>query len=234
MGNIVDGGLDLRELKFLPSAHKEFPALLLQPGDLLFNRTNSAELVGKAAIYHGSPTPCSFASYLICVRRLDDVESGWICHTINSLHGRLWIASVVTQQVGQANVNGTKLKAFAVPLPPLAEQRALLSLMDELFSKCEVTQASVGIELRRLSRLRQSILKWAFEGKLVDQDPADEPAEKLLDRIRSERAIAAPTKKSRGRAAKAATGANASSRSCGAIAKSSATTGSAIRTTWSN
>ena len=65
MGNIVNGGLDLTKLKFLSSAHEEFPDLLLQPGDLLFNRTNSAELVGKTAIYHGAPAPCSFASYLI-------------------------------------------------------------------------------------------------------------------------------------------------------------------------
>jgi hypothetical protein len=204
MGNIVDGGFDLTELKFLPSAHEEFPDLLLQPGDLLFNRTNSAELVGKTAIYHGAPTPCSFASYLICVRVLDNVESGWMCHAINSLYGRLWIASVVTQQVGQANVNGTKLKAFVVPLPPLVEQQRLLSLMDELFSKCEASRASVVIELRRVSRLRQSILKWAFDGKLVDQDPSDEPAERVLARIRAERAVA-PTKKSRGRTTKVAT-----------------------------
>ena len=53
-------------------------------------------------------------------------------------------------------------------------------------------------------RLRQAVLKWAFEGKLVDQDPTDEPAEKLLARIRAERAAAAPTKKSRGRTAKGA------------------------------
>jgi type I restriction enzyme, S subunit len=204
MGNIVDGCLNLTELKFLSADHEEFPALLLKPGDLLFNRTNSAELVGKTAIYNGAPAPCSFASYLICVRALDEVESAWICHAINSLYGRLWIASVVTQQVGQANVNGTKLKAFAVPLPPLVEQQRLLSLMDELFSTCEASQTSVGIELRRVSRLRQAVLKWAFEGKLVDQEPTDEPAEKLLAPIRAERATGSAVRKPIGRRARGA------------------------------
>jgi type I restriction enzyme S subunit len=58
MGNIVDGFLDLTELKYLPASHDEFPDLLLQPGDVLFNRTNSAELVGKTAVFHGQREPC--------------------------------------------------------------------------------------------------------------------------------------------------------------------------------
>ena len=65
MGNIKDGSLVLDSFKYLPTDHEEFPALLLQDGDLLFNRTNSAELVGKSAVYRGNPSPCSCASYLI-------------------------------------------------------------------------------------------------------------------------------------------------------------------------
>src|SRR5690242_3524471 len=56
MGNIrQDGSLDVKDLKFLPAKHDEFPALLLEPGDILFNRTNSAELVGKTGVYKGVP-----------------------------------------------------------------------------------------------------------------------------------------------------------------------------------
>jgi len=204
MGNIVDGTLDLTDLKFLPRNHREFPDLLLRPGDMLFNRTNSAELVGKSAVYTGTPEPCSFASYLICVRAIEPIESQWIAHTINSPYGRFWVSSVVSQQVGQANVNGTKLKAFAVPLPPIAEQRRMLSVIDVLLSNAEHTAYSVAKERIRLARLRQAILKWAFEGKVVDQDPTDEPAQKLVDRIRAARAVSAPTEKTRGRRAKAA------------------------------
>src|SRR5437762_3297227 len=68
MGNIQDGRLDLTDLKYLPAGHDEFPKLLLQAGDLLFNRTNSAELVGKSAVYSGVPSPCSYASYLVALR----------------------------------------------------------------------------------------------------------------------------------------------------------------------
>jgi type I restriction enzyme, S subunit len=106
MGNIQDGKLDLSSLKFLPEDHDEFPDLLLDIGDVLFNRTNSAELVGKSAVYLGQPEKASFASYLIRVRcsgLLPELLSGYI----NSAYGREWVASVVSQQVGQANVNGT-------------------------------------------------------------------------------------------------------------------------------
>lgn len=199
MGNIVDGQLDLADLKYLPATHDEFPALLLRDGDLLFNRTNSAELVGKTAVYRCQPPIASFASYLICVRLLN--LPTWISHVINSPYGRFWVSDVAVQQVGQANVNGTKLKALAIPLPPHAEQERLLGHIDELITNAEASSRITTRELLRIGRLRQSILKWAFEGKLVDQDPSDEPAEELLARIRAERA-AAPMTKTRGRKAK--------------------------------
>jgi type I restriction enzyme S subunit len=85
MGNITaDGGLDLNDLKYLPSDHSEFPELFLQVGDLLFNRTNSPELVGKSAVYHGAPLPCSFASYLIRVRTLDGCVPDYVAYSLNS------------------------------------------------------------------------------------------------------------------------------------------------------
>jgi type I restriction enzyme, S subunit len=121
MGNIQNGQLVADSLKFLPMEHEEFPELLLKPGDLLFNRTNSFELVGKTAVYSGTPERCSFASYLIRVRFLGEILPEFVGYVINSVYGREWISSVVSQQVVQANVNGTKLKAFSVPLSSLEE-----------------------------------------------------------------------------------------------------------------
>jgi len=175
MGNIVDGLLDLSVLKYLPEEHDEFPALLLEPGDLLFNRTNSAELVGKSAVYSGSPSPCSFASYLIRVRAAEGCRSEFVAAFINSTAGRRWIASVVTQQVGQANVNGSKLRACAVPLPPASEQARIVESLDFAASSTQQLVGDLTAMRLRCGRLRQSILKWAFEGRLVDQDANDAP-----------------------------------------------------------
>ena len=187
MGNIVEGKIVRDNLKYLPKEHDEFPELLLNNGDLLFNRTNSRELVGKTSVYTGNPNPCSFASYLIRVRFNPRIDSLIVAHYINSVYGKNWILSVVSQQAGQANVNGTKLKLLSVPIPPEKEQRVLVEEVERRFSVADEVEKTVTTELKRAEQLRQSILRKAFSGKLVLQDPNDEPASALLERIRAEK-----------------------------------------------
>ena len=187
MGNIVDGKIVLNNLKYLPKEHNEFPELLLNKGDLLFNRTNSRELVGKTAVYTGIPNPCSFASYLIRVRFHPRIDSMIVAYYINSVYGKDWILSVVSQQAGQANVNGTKLKLLAVPMPPEKEQQILVEEVERHLSVAGEVEKTITAELKRAEQLRQSILKKAFSGKLVPQDPNDEPASVLLERIKAEK-----------------------------------------------
>jgi type I restriction enzyme S subunit len=167
MGNIQEGRFDFDKLKYLPKAHDEFPELLLARGDLLFNRTNSAELVGKTAVFKDTPRPCSFASYLIRVRFGSKCVPDIVSYFINSVFGRRWIADVVSQQVGQANVNGTKLQLLPVPLPPLAEQTRIVAEVERRLSVVEELEAVVSANLQRATRLRQSILQKAFTGELV-------------------------------------------------------------------
>jgi len=197
MGNIVDGTIDFTDLKYLPLDHSEFPDLLLKSGDILFNRTNSAELVGKSSVFKDRSGPWSFASYLIRVRLSELCSPDYVSFFLNSFHGRKWIASVVSQQVGQANVNGSKLRRCVIPLPPEKEQFRILAEVERITSVIFEAGRSVTHDLYRCDRLRQSILKRAFEGKLVDQDPSDEPASVLLERIRTERAASAPPRKFR-------------------------------------
>jgi len=195
MGNISNGRLVLGSLKYLPKCHLEFPELLLVDGDVLFNRTNSAELVGKTAVYRGIPSPCSFASYLIRVRLANGFEPDGLAYFLNSTLGRSWVWSVVSQQVGQANVNGSKLQSLRIPLAPQAEQHRIVAEVERTLSVIEELEALVAANLKRAERLRQSILKRAFEGKLVPQHPSDEPASVLLERIRAERETAAQASK---------------------------------------
>ena len=187
MGNIQEGSLDFSDLKYLPSQDTEVEKTLLANGDLLFNRTNSAELVGKSAVYReGHPLAC-FASYLIRVSFGEGCLPDYVCTFINSQHGRAYIGQVRSQQVGQANVNGTKLAAMTILLPPLAEQRRIVAEVERRLSVVQQAEATVEVSLARAERLRQSILKQAFSGKLVPQDPDDDPASALLERIRAER-----------------------------------------------
>lgn len=107
-------------------------------------------------------------------------------------------------QTAQSNLFQEKIRTLAIPLPPLAEQDRITIEIDTLSSICKAAESAVQANRHRCDRLRQSTLKWAFEGKLVDQDPADEPAENLLARIRDERAAVAPARKNGGRRAKGA------------------------------
>ncbi len=162
MGNIEGGELLVDDLKFLPADHDEFPGLLLQVGDLLFNRTNSPELVGKTAVYKGNPRPCSFASYLIRVRFIEDVLPEFVAFVLNSSLGRAWVKSVVSQQVGQANVNGTKLKRFQLRLPPVAAQRKLVAEAERHLSLIRNTEVQLGAAELRSGYFRSSALARAF------------------------------------------------------------------------
>ena len=201
MGNIVRGALQVEKLKYLPAEHDEFPALLLHDGDILFNRTNSPELVGKTAVFNGQLPRASFASYLIRLKAVGILPS-LLSAYINSPYGRSWVASVVSQQVGQANVNGTKLSRLAVPLIPNEEQVILVQRINEAMTTVDAMEREMLRAAGMIDRLDQSILDKAFTGKLVAQDPNDEPASNLLARIQAARAAAPKAK--RGRKAKGA------------------------------
>lgn len=190
MGNIQNATLIFKDLKYLPVNHDEFPKLLLVDGDILFNRTNSPELVGKTAVYHGTPSPCSFASYLIRLR-LSGFEPLLLSNFINSPLGKDWIRSVVNQQVGQANINGTKLKALELPVPPLNEQHRIVTKIEALQERSRAAKEALDAIPSLLEKFRQSVLAAAFRGDLTRNwraaHPDVEPASVLLERIRAER-----------------------------------------------
>ncbi|MEW8152015.1 MAG: restriction endonuclease subunit S [Candidatus Thiodiazotropha endolucinida] len=166
MGNIVDGQLDYTNLKYLPKNHGEFPELLLEDGDLLFNRTNSAELVGKTAVFRDIGRQASLASYLIRVRVVSGVEPDFVAYFINSSCGRNWIKSCVSQNVGQANVNGTKLKALVMPLPSLEEQKEITRIVEDKMQSSDRLLVELDHQLLKIEKNKLSVLASAFSGKV--------------------------------------------------------------------
>jgi type I restriction enzyme, S subunit len=186
MGNIQDGVLNFEKLKYYPDNWNGREKYLLKDGDVLFNRTNSAELVGKSAIYRESHPPAVFAGYLIRVKILNEIYRPLLLTWyLNSIFGKLYVKSVVTQQVGQANVNGTKLAMMLIPLMSNEEQKEIIAIIEQGFSLIQNINQIITSRLSSLQTIKISILKQAFNGKLVPQDPNDEPAQILLDKIKS-------------------------------------------------
>ena len=186
MGNIQNAKFDWVDLAYTSDVD-EIAEYLLYDGDVLFNRTNSPELVGKSAIFRGEG-PAIFAGYLIRVkhnRRV--VASQYLNQFLNSHIARQYGNSVKTDGVNQSNINGTKLSNYPFPYCSIEEQREIATILEQTLSLLDKTEVEIGQELRKAAALRQSILNKAFNGRLVEQDPNDEPASAILDRIRTER-----------------------------------------------
>ena len=199
MGNIQNGVIDWSNLVYT-SEKEEIAQYSLVRGDILFNRTNSPELVGKTAIYRGE-RPAVFAGYLVRVNQIDEIASGpYVAYFLNSPRAREHGKSVKTDGVNQSNINGTKLQEYPFPICSTAEQVEIVRILDTCLEAAEVLNMDIDANLARADALRQSILKRAFAGQLLPQDPEDEPAAVLLARIQSER-ITEPVTRRRQRVA---------------------------------
>lgn len=134
MGNIQDGKLILDKLVYT-SDEAEIEKYPLKYNDLLFNRTNSKELVGKTAIYKGE-IPAIYAGYLVRITPLY-MNSDYLNYVMQSQFYWSYCQSVRSDAIGQSNINAEKLKRFVFPLPPLAEQKRIVEKLEQLLPLCE-------------------------------------------------------------------------------------------------
>ncbi|WP_233085367.1 restriction endonuclease subunit S [Methanococcoides orientis] len=192
MGNIQNGKFDWGDLVFT-SDKAEIEKYLLKKDDVLFNRTNSPELVGKTAIYK-SERPSVFAGYLIRINQLQKyIVADFLNYFLNSHTAKMHGNSVKTDGVNQSNINGEKLSNYPFPLCSFLEQQAIVTEIETRLSVCDKVEQDIEENLERAEALRQSILKKAFEGKLLNEReleearnaPDWEPAEVLLEQIKT-------------------------------------------------
>ena len=188
--NIVGSEIDLTDLKFANQSLPVDDDRALQVGDVLMCRTNgSISLIGKTAVIKRPLEPHhSFASYLLRFRFVDCPPlSDWFHLFTTSQLGRNYIERGASSSAGQHNVSLSLIHRMAVPVPPLAEQHRIVAEVERRLSVIQQAETAVEASVQRAERLRQSILKRAFAGELVPQDPRDEPASVLLERIRAQR-----------------------------------------------
>jgi type I restriction enzyme S subunit len=188
MGNIQDGEIVFDKLVYSNNL-TDNEKYNLKTGDLLFNRTNSAELVGKTGIYRGQQQAI-YAGYLILLRPIE-INSGYLNFVLGSSYAHSYCQEVKTIGVQQCNINAEKISSFCIPLPPLAEQRRIVAKIEELMPLVErygkAQQALDQLNESLPARLRQSILQEAIQGRLVPQDPKEEPVDSLLAEIKNKK-----------------------------------------------
>ncbi|MDI6807835.1 MAG: restriction endonuclease subunit S [Candidatus Eisenbacteria bacterium] len=183
--DIQNSGVDWDSVPYCKIDESMKEKYLLKDGDLVFARTGAT--VGKSFLIRGDIPEAVFASYLIRIILHRSVTKETVYYFFQSPLYWLQIQKGKLG-IGQPNVNANALSQILLPLPPSAEQCKIVEEIEHRFSVADVVEKAVAQSLIQAERLRQSIMKKAFEGKLVPQDPTDEPAQKLLERIKIEKA----------------------------------------------
>ena len=162
MGNLtVDGHLDLGDMKFVDLDEREVERHTVHKGDVLFNRTNSADLVGKTAVYR-LETSMAYAGYLIRLRPKPSLDAEYLGTFMNLPTTKLLLRSMCRSIVGMANINAREVQAVKLPFPP-QERQAAFSV-----AHARVAQQRIRVErqLRSLNTLHASLQQRAFRGEL--------------------------------------------------------------------
>ncbi|MEO7213373.1 MAG: restriction endonuclease subunit S [Mucilaginibacter sp.] len=166
MGNISnEGTLIYENFKFIPQNHRDLPKLYLRPGDIVFNRTNSYDLVGKSAVYSGENNTYTLASYLIKITLFKKyANSDYInFYLLSPICRKTQIEPQIITQTNQANFSGSKLKNILVPFPPLEEQNIIVEKIKNVHSYCDGLEQKIKQNQSDVIQLVSSTLKNAFK-----------------------------------------------------------------------
>ena len=187
--NVVRGVVDASDLKGTHFKEDEKRTYSLRRGDILVIRSNgSISIVGRCALISKMEEQYLYAGYLIRLRsNLATLLPEYFAALLSSHLLRTQIEHKSKSTSGVNNINSGEIQSLIVPLCSLSEQNVVVERLSTSLSAIDVIEAEIDSQLLKADVLRQSVLREAFAGHLVPQDPRDEPASVLLDRIRAER-----------------------------------------------
>ncbi len=187
VANVQRGYLDLSEIATIRVPREKAAALALRSGDVLFNEGGDRDKLGRGWVWSGEIDGCIHQNHVFRARLHDEFEPRFVSWHGNTF-GRRWFEANGRQTTNLASLNLTTLKSFPVPAPALDLQRQLVAELETRLSELQAVNEATETARLRSAALRHSILERAFRGELVLQDPADEPASALLERIAVARA----------------------------------------------
>lgn len=196
VANVQRGYLDLSEVKSILATERDIEELTLEKGDVLFNEGGDRDKLGRGWVWQGEVENCIHQNHVFRMRPyLTEVTPELISHHGNTF-GKTWFQRVGKQTTNLASINMTVLRAFPVPLAPANEQREIVKILTDGLTTLDQQVNSVEKGLKQSEAQRKNILKSAFSGRLVPQNPSDGHISLLLESIHAERkAIPAKPKK---------------------------------------
>lgn len=163
MGNLQNGEIDWTNLAYT-SDEADIKKYLLKQGDVLFNRTNSPELVGKTAIYRGE-YPAIYAGYLIKLEYNSEILGEYLNYVLNSPDAREYCYFVKSDGVSQSNINAQKIGEFIIPIPSIKEQEVIIREIHKIFTmESQIKRISEEL-IFRIDVMKKAILSKAFHGE---------------------------------------------------------------------
>ncbi|WP_375562789.1 restriction endonuclease subunit S [Bernardetia sp. OM2101] len=171
MGNIQNGKINWNDLKY-SSNQLDISKYKLNKGDVLFNRTNSAELVGKTAIFNGEKEAI-FAGYLIRVVCNSRINPYYLNICLNGTLSKHYFDSVKITSANQANINAKKLSNLDILLPVIEEQNKIVNLVENIFVAAEQIQNDFEEQKKQQNNLLKSVINAFFQSSSFPNSPTD-------------------------------------------------------------
>jgi type I restriction enzyme S subunit len=200
VANVQRGFLDLSEMKEIEATDEEIDQLKLMRGDVLFNEGGDRDKLGRGWIWEEQLPLCIHQNHVFRARMaLPEIDPRFVSFYANAF-GQQYFFDEGKHTTNLASLSMTNLRALPIPLPPAAEQARIVQILATTVDEAERQHAILAKANTKAASLRSSVFASAFTGQLVPQDPTDEPASVLLERIRAERAAStkqANTRRSR-------------------------------------
>jgi len=192
LGATTSGSFDGSQFKYVDIPVAKAERYWLSPGDLLIQRSNTRDYVGTSCVYDGAGETFIYPDLIMKMTLVNMVMVQYVDIALKSPYARAYYSESASGSAGNMpKINQSIVCSTFIPLPPLEEQRRIIESIEELTPLIDsydaLESARESLDASLLDRLHKSILQLAVQGRLVEQDPNDEPASVLLDRIRAER-----------------------------------------------
>ena len=190
VANVQRGHLDLEDVRTVQATETEVGRLALRPGDILMTEGGDRDKLGRGWVWRGSVDPCIHQNHVFRVRLADpDYPPGYVSYYANEL-GRAYFSSAGTQTTNLASISKSRLSALPIPLAPRDQALRIVQAIEDAFARIRTLERECQRVERLLENFERTTLNRGLEGRLIPQEPNDEPATVLLERLWDARAQA--------------------------------------------